>query len=69
MDDSAPASVAKAVVEGIQILAKVTAGAVNSLTHDKPEVLQAPYPAAIDGVDHSHEREDSPHRPSGSWPA
>src|ERR1700722_15820276 len=54
-------SASKAVVKGIQVPAEVTARAVHDLAHDAPEVLQALNPAAINGIDHSHERENSSH--------
>ena len=55
-----PESAAEAVVEGVQVPAEVTAGAVDGLAHDEPEVLQALDPPAVNAVNNGHEPEDSP---------
>jgi hypothetical protein len=55
-----PEPAAEAVVEGVQVPAEVAGRAVDGLTHDEPEILQAPYPATVNAIDNRHELEDSP---------
>ncbi len=53
-------SAAQAVIEGIQALAEITAGAVDGLAHHAPEVIQAPDQATINEINRGHAAEDSP---------
>jgi hypothetical protein len=47
-------SAAKAVVEGIQVGAEVSAGTVDGFPYDTPEILKAAHLATINDVNHRH---------------